>query len=440
MLAAIACDEYARAGVRAGIYRAWTYLRVVLASFFLVNLPFIVIDPEAWIRGTLTPLVKDMVPSGQGTVALSLFLHIGGGSLFAFTVATVMVLILVLVAYVGTYPLVRPATFILPALVYFFASRSQTNYLIALIPVAIVGAVTIGPPPRVVTNTADAGDLLETSLTAHGWRAWFARQIGPTGPIRSLRWAQVIGLVAVITAGSVIYSMSATPPLKMTIEHINLDGFQGLVQRLVVRVTNTSGKRVTPHFTVQDPHGFTTFWLPEHGPKYLNPGESENYVLAAGNTGAEPAIGGGFSVIAFLNDPGSVSVSNRYLPELQHLVFNPQAFNDPIPVGKTEVVQVQLVGHTNQTVDTPGVAVYLNQVMDSGTTHDRTSAIINGHLPGSSNVVAYTNAQGIATFNITGTRGGILPTQFIANLKDNHASYIYGQTGRLLMRFVGSGK
>jgi hypothetical protein len=40
------------------------------------------------VSGTLTPLVKNMVPSGQGTVALSLFLHFGGGSLFAFTVAT----------------------------------------------------------------------------------------------------------------------------------------------------------------------------------------------------------------------------------------------------------------------------------------------------------------------------------------------------------------
>ena len=45
---------------------------------------------------------------------------------------------LVLVVFVGTYPLLRPATFMLASMAYFFAARSQTNYLVPLIPVALV--------------------------------------------------------------------------------------------------------------------------------------------------------------------------------------------------------------------------------------------------------------------------------------------------------------
>ena len=57
----------------------------------------------------------------------------------------VLVALLLLAAFVGTYPLLRPATFMLPSIAYFFAARSQTNYLIPFIPVGLVAAVTAGP-------------------------------------------------------------------------------------------------------------------------------------------------------------------------------------------------------------------------------------------------------------------------------------------------------
>jgi uncharacterized membrane protein len=435
VVAALACDEYARANLESALRRIGRYLAVVLTTFFLVNIPFILMSPSAWVRGTLTPIVKNMVPSGQGTVALSLFLHLGGGSLFAFSVATAFMALLILVAYVGTYPLMRPATFVLPALIYFFASRSQTNYLIALIPIAIVGAVTAGPAVHAAPSSELDGALLEAGLTGRGWSAWLARIVGPTGPVRSLRWAQAIAASALLFVVAMIYSLSATPPLSLAITGVELNGVLGVVQQTTVHVTNTSGSRVRPRFTVQDSHGLTTFWQIAQGPRVLKPHEQATYSLFAPNTGAEPPAGGGFTVLAFVNSPGSVSVSNRYLPELPHLVFSPQSFNAPIPVGKSVTLRVQLIGHLNQVDDKAGVSVHLTQTIYTGFGHGKPSAIINGHTAGHG-ANALTNSHGVATFTIVGTHPSGLPTAFIAHLVNTAAHYQYAVTGANTIRFV----
>ncbi len=436
VLAALACDEYTRAGIESALRRAGRYLAIVLATFFVVNLPFIVMAPSAWVSGTLTPLVKNMVPSGQGTVALSLFLHLGGGSLFAFTVATAFMALLTFVAYVGTYPLMRPATFMFPALIYFFTSRSQTNYLIALIPVAIIGAVTAGAAPQAVPSSGLDGTLLETGLTGRGSRAWLARVVGPDGPVRTLRWAQAIAVSALLFVIAMVYSVTAPSPLNMTITKVKVNGILGLVQQVTVRVTNRSNTRARPAFTIEDSRGYTTFWKASRGPSSLAPGQTAKYTLYGLNSGAEPLNSGGFSVVAFTNSPGTVSVSNRYLPALMHLTFSPQAFTSAIPVGRTVSIKVQLVGHLNETADKPHVAVYLTQSIYTGLGKSRPSAIINGSKPGKRNVRAYTNARGIATFDVTGTKPNELgPTAFNAHLVDQAAGYQYGVTGALTVWF-----
>ena len=437
---ALACDEYARKGIEAALRRAGRYLGVVLATFFIVNLPFIVMAPSAWVTGTLTPLVKNMVPSGQGTVALSLFLHWGGGSLSAFTVATVLMALLTLVAYVGTYPLMRPATFVLPALIYFFASRSQTNYLIALIPVAIIGAVTAGAAPRVAPESElDDDKVLEAGLAGgRGWMAWLAGLAGPSGPVRSPRWMQAIAVSALLFVIATVYSLTSPSPLSMAITGVRLNGILGVVQQATVLVTNTSSSPAKPAFTIEDSRGLTTFWKVAHGPAVLAPGQAASYKIYALNSGAEPSIGGGFTVVAFTNDPGTVSVSNRYLPELMHLTFSPQAFTSAVPVGKTVTIRVQLVGHLNKTADRSHVAVYLTQAIYTGLGKSRPSAIINGSRPGDRNVTAYTNSRGIATFHVTGTKPNVLgPTAFNAHLVNRAAGYQYGVTGALTVWFSG---
>ncbi len=141
VLCALAWDEYDRSGdAREAARRAGRYFGVVLGVFLVPNLPYMIASPSAWVSGVFAPFVKNMVPTGQGLISLTLFAHLGGGSLAAYTVVLILAALLLLVVFVGTYPLLRPATFMLPSLAYFFAARSQTNYLIPLIPVALVAA------------------------------------------------------------------------------------------------------------------------------------------------------------------------------------------------------------------------------------------------------------------------------------------------------------
>jgi hypothetical protein len=215
-----------------------------------------------------------------------------------------------------------------------------------------------------------------------------------------------------------------------------VNGILGLVQQVTVRVTNRSGSRTRPAFTIQDSRGLTTFWKVERGPSSLAPGQSASYRLYALNSGAEPSNIGGFTMLAFTNKPGSVSVSDRYLPALKHLTFSPQAFTSAIPVGRTVTIKVQLVGHLNETADRPHVAVYLTQAIYTGLGKTRPSAIVNGSRPGKRNVAAYTNSHGVATFRITGTKLSKLhPTAFNAHLVDTAAAYQYGVTGALTVWF-----
>jgi hypothetical protein len=156
--------------------------------------------------------------------------------------------------------------------------------------------------------------------------------------------------------------------------------------------------------------------------------------LGGGDGSARPG-----AVIAGTHRPGSVSVGNRYLPGLVRLTFVPQMLDSPIQVGVTKPFKVQLVDHLNESVVRAGVPVYLTQssYMGKGPTHS--SAIINGKPAGQRVVLAFTNARGIATFLITGTKASVLPTQFNAFLLDKAAGFQYGVTGALAVRFSAHG-
>ena len=55
-------------------------------------------------QGILTPITSQTVPAGQGLISLSLSLSVGGGSLRAFNVAAMVVLVALLPA---TWPPTR---------------------------------------------------------------------------------------------------------------------------------------------------------------------------------------------------------------------------------------------------------------------------------------------------------------------------------------------
>jgi uncharacterized membrane protein len=288
MLAAVALDEATRSDLAGGARRAGRYLSAALAAFLLPNLPFILIAPSAWVRGVLTPFTRNLVPSGQGIVALTLFDHLGGGDLTAFMLSLAAVSLLVLVVFIATYPLLRPATFLLAAIAYLFAARSQTNYLIEFVPVVLVGAATVGPAR---------------------WPA-----LRPTlAPLRSRGWGLAVIAAAGLSFAATAYALTDPSPLTLTITSVTAGGHNGHITTVDLSVHNGTGGPLSPHYTVQRTRGDTTFWILRSGPPTIPAGATVRIELATPNRGAEPNTPDGFSVVAFTAHPSAVSVSHRYL-------------------------------------------------------------------------------------------------------------------------------
>ena len=421
VLLALGMDEYDRnRDLRAALQRAWRYLRIVLIAFLVPNLPWLIMAPGAWFRGVFTPLVSNLVPSGQGLISLTLFAHLGGGSLSIYSVALVMVALLLVVIFMGTYPLLRPATFLLAALAYFVAARSQTNYLVSLVPPTLLAAVSAGPEVR--------------ALTAIPGRVW--------GVLRDIRWVWITGACTAVVAIVFAYALLVASPLYVKIVGIRTTGYLAGIRALVLNVRNETGRALTPYYTIQTDHGDSTFWDRWSGPKTLAPHQRATVEIQAPNVQGELGLGDGFSVLAFTSGPGTVSVSHRFLLNIWRTAFIPQAFNIAEPVGKRLKLQVDILDHFDNAVNRAGVGVYLSQLRYVGRGIRKGTAKIfgapgtkNDGVPGKSNIVSYTNSHGVATFYIVGVRPGGVPVTFSGHLVDQGADYVYGGTGQLDIRF-----
>lgn len=436
ILLALACDEYARTGLAQALRRAGRYLAIVLVTFLIPNIPWFLASPSGWVKGVLTPLFANMVPTGQGIMSLSLYLHLGGGSLVAFTLATVFMLALLLIAYVGTYPLLRLALYLLPAFAFFVGARSNVNYFISLIPGGFVAAATVGPtlakgwdPARRLTKTP-IGSGLGGAL-----RSYIDRISGPGRFFRSRGWALAACVCTLLLAASVIYSLTASPPVTVKIVGVETDGQLDHIADLTLRVTNTSGTVVKPAFDAVGGGYNSTFWRILHGPKELKPHSHAFYMVQPRNFGASTSTYGGFNMVAYVSNPESFSVSATYKPNLLHIGFDPQAFNNTVPVGQEINVGVQIYGTNGAPLNRAGVPVRLALLTwKAGGPHPAKARVNGGKIgkAGHSN----TNAHGIAIFKVVGVRPNLFPVTFTASLKNSQFGYVYGDAGDLTIRFV----
>jgi hypothetical protein len=179
----------------------------------------------------------------------------------------------------------------------------------------------------------------------------------------------------------------------------------------------------------------TAFWLARGGPSVLPPGGHAHYTLLAPNFFAQPPITGGFQVIAFSQSPDTASRSQPYLPTTYHLSINPSAVNNVVPIGQTVVLQAEILNQFNQQVHLANQPVYLGQVIYGQQGLIFGQAIINQGQIGQTPVVAYTNAQGVATFDVRGTQGSNDPVYFEGNLVNAGQFYPYGYSEIVPIRF-----
>ncbi|MGC9219778.1 MAG: hypothetical protein ACP5H2_00320 [Solirubrobacteraceae bacterium] len=392
----------------AALTRPAAYGAMALAAFLIPNLPYLIASPGAWVKGTFTPLVAQLVPAGQGAIGLTLFVHIGGGSLTAFSLLAGLVLILIMVAFVGTYPLLRTLAFALPAVAYFFAERSYAVYLVALVPPGLIAALSSG--------SQDAG-------------RW------PTGRrlTRSRGWLITIMVAlgaVVVDAG---YALAKPAPLSLRVTRALTARAQGGVQEISLTAVNHTARAVSPTFTLETASGVTSFWHVHSGPKTLAAHASARYTLLSPDAASQPAITTGVTVLAYLTDPASVSVSNRFAPPTWHIGFDPEAFDNLLAVGRSVVIHADLLNEWNQPIRVAGVRVSLKQTG----VRPADAASVNGHAPGS-RAVSPTNRAGVATFTVTASHGTGTAVDFTATpLSSRSSDHVAEPSGTLVLRFGG---
>jgi hypothetical protein len=363
------------------------------------------------------PVITPTVPSGQGIIALPLYLHVGGGSLMLFTVLSGLSMLATLVAFAAFYPRSRPLAVLLAVVPLLLATRSYGSYLFGLVPPALVGAVSTmqgpvswAPPPRHALRV----------------RLWHRR------PSVSALTAGGLGLATLSVA---VVALLLPSPLALSIQSVSTTGQLATVAQVTVSVHNRTGSTVRPHFTLNSGDTITTFWLEGTGPSELRPHQSATYTLLAPNFPAQPPITGGFQVVAFTTSPSSVSHSGSYLPTSNHLALTPDAVNSIIPIGQQVTLQAQLLDSLNRAVHRAGVPVYLGQIVYAQAGLQYGEAIINGGQAGQTPVQALTNNSGVAIFTITGTQVSSDPVYFEANLVRQGRFYPYGYSQIVPIRF-----
>jgi len=110
---------------------------IAAITFLLPNLYFMVINPGAWFSGAFSPIIAGLIPFGQGFSTLSQAGTVNLAAMF-FTIAVVLVLIVLMLNYYIHFDKLEYALWVFPAIVLWFSYRSLQNYFVYWIPPLLV--------------------------------------------------------------------------------------------------------------------------------------------------------------------------------------------------------------------------------------------------------------------------------------------------------------
>ena len=264
------------------------YLAIAAAVFLVVNIPFIVWQPTAWVRGTFLPFTDPLVADGQGLVTLALHGVARGVSLPLLTFAGVLVFVALMATFVIWYPQMKRIWMILLPLTLFVATRSLSSYLLDLYPAAIVAALSVAPgvQPAIV---------------------WTSK-----------RYRMLIGMAALVPAmAAVVVSALAflSPPLVLAVRSVTTSHTATSLDSVTVAVHNSTGHTVTPHFMVTVGSGHPDgFWYLAHRRQVvLHPHSSVIVTLYPTLYTGAPAHGSYWLMEAYTSSPEGLSTSNIQL-------------------------------------------------------------------------------------------------------------------------------
>lgn len=154
--------ERLAAGLKAGARFAFASF----ASFALINLPFIIADAGAWLRGSLTPVMggAPLVELGTGAVLLNL-VGITALPKSFFSVAGLIVLGGSLTIYVAFYARLRWLAWVAALLALWCNYRSLQNYFVFSLPLAFYAVLLHISEPRQTARSRPRMALAAASLS-----------------------------------------------------------------------------------------------------------------------------------------------------------------------------------------------------------------------------------------------------------------------------------
>lgn len=384
------------------------YIAAVFGVFVLLNAPWLLASPSAWLRGTVVPFLDPTIPDGQGLINLAVFHGIGGGNLSLYTVLAGLFMLFALAAFMLRYERMKRAWVPLIGIAFFLPTRSFGSYLFMMIPAAIVAGVTV--------RTATANPF--PRLSRHAGR--------------------ILAAAGLAVVGSGVFALTRPAPLTITVVGTRSTGQLQTLDQVTVRVTNRTGNTVRPHFTVNSSGHATSFWyvMNEHGltDVAVRAHQSVTLMLQAPNTASMPSLTAPMEVEAYTAKPASVSVSRKYLVSPTGTRIIPDSVNRPVPAGVPVQVKVQAETQYGSPLRKAGIPITLNQTVYGQDGILAGESAINGHREGFSPVVASTDADGVATFTVVGNQAQSAPVYYQAWIADGVVPH--GYSNMLSIRYV----
>ncbi len=289
--------------------RAQRPLAIMAGVFAIVNLPFVLMAPQAWARGVLEPLVAPMITLSDGLSALTMTGYavlprpaLSGifwvGYLFALWV------------YARHTTVLRRWCWVLPGIALWLSHRALASYWYFYALPAIAALV-------------DAEWSADAPLEPAGERS-----------AKAARTLRLGGMLAALLLGLVAYSALRAPPFEVEVLG-PLRSWDRRVVGLRVRVVNRLGRSTRPRFTVQSTAAQPLPWLVESGRGVLGGGQSEEYALRAGHIYDEvDSTRGGRLAVSDDGDPGvRAFVDLPADPATSHI--------DAIPNGRLSLVDTR---------------------------------------------------------------------------------------------------
>jgi hypothetical protein len=389
--------------------RGWSpvarYVALFAAAFAIPNLPFIILDPKAWVGGVFLPFLEPLVPFGQGFVAFSTTLFQGGGFLPAYTAAGAAAMAALILAFVAWYGRLKPLVAILPLVALLLPTRSLNSYFVYAIPGVLVAIATTRPPP------------------SHPW---------PNLAVSRL--VVRMGAVALggIAAASLAIAILTPAPLLLRPVDQHTTGQLQTVDSLTVDAQNTTDQAITPHFALALGAYMSSFWVIDEGPLAIPAHGSARYVLVAPNAASMPSVSQESVLFALSDRPATISSAHLFAATPDRTEITPQAVNRIVRDPPEVSFDVVVVDKLNNPIPRAGVPVSLGQVVYSSEGLFPGLASINGKPEGQSPVLALTDAAGVAHFKVRAVQQQPHEIFFQAWL---HEPFPHGYSGLVSVHF-----